>query len=223
MINSSLDLILRSTPLLFQGVIKTLEIFILSGVLSLVLGVIGGVITCKRYRLWGLSKALDVFTFVMRAVPFYIQLLIAYFVIPDLFNYNIKPFTAAVLSLGFCSFGYMTVLIRAAIQSVASEQWESAFLLGYTNLQTLRYIILPQALRFALPAINNELDSLLKSTAVISSIGVIELTRMGMNIVSREMEPVPIYLSIALLYLVLSTLLNRLSKYIEKRWVYAQN
>jgi len=78
-------------------------------------------------------------------------------------------------------------------------------------------------MRHVLPAFNNELDSLLKSTAVVSSIGMLELTRMGMNIVSREMEPVPIYLTVALFYLGMSALLNSAARLIEKRISYVKS
>lgn len=72
-------------------------------------------------------------------------------------------------------------------------------------------------IRNVLPALNNELDSMLKSTAIASSIGMLELTRMGMNIVSREMKPVPIFLTIAVFYVCMSACLNYITRYIEKK------
>jgi ABC-type amino acid transport system permease subunit len=77
-------------------------------------------------------------------------------------------------------------------------------------------------MRLVLPAFNNELDGLLKSTAIVSSIGLLELTRMGMNIVSREMEPVPIYLIVALFYLCMSAFLNFIGRTLERRISYVK-
>ena len=77
--------------------------------------------------------------------------------------------------------------------------------------------------RIVLPSLNNELDSLLKSTSVISTIGMLELTRVGMNLVSREMEPVPIYLTIAAIYLLLSAILHITSKKLEYRLAYVKS
>jgi ABC-type amino acid transport system permease subunit len=76
--------------------------------------------------------------------------------------------------------------------------------------------------RLILPAISNELDALLKSTAVISSIGLLELTRAGMNIVSREFDPVPIYLTLAFLYLCMSAGINVITKKLERRYPYVK-
>lgn len=100
---------------------------------------------------------------------------------------------------------------------------EAAFTLGYSRLQSLRYVILPQMLRNVLPAFNNELDAMLKSTAIISSIGLLELTRVGMNLMSREMEPIPIYLTVACFYLGMSALLNLITRTLERKIAYVKS
>jgi ABC-type amino acid transport system permease subunit len=87
----------------------------------------------------------------------------------------------------------------------------------------LRFIIFPQLLRNILPALTGEFDALLKSTAILASIGLLELTRMGMNIVSREMDPLPIYLTVAGLYVGISASINIISKKLEKRLRYVNN
>lgn len=81
-------------------------------------------------------------------------------------------------------------------------------------------IILPQAIRGAVPSLNNELESLLKSTSIVSSIGMLELTRIGMNIVSRELQPIPVFLSVALLYLSMSALLSLITQSFARRLSY---
>ncbi len=222
MITSFFSLILKSLPLFLKGMVITLELFILASALSITVGIFLGVFSCEKLKIPIITKLINGWTFASRAVPFYVQLLIIYFVIPDLFGFSLPPFAASITALGICSSGYVAQFIRGAINALSSSYWETASVLGYSKWETLFAIILPQSLRLALPSINNEFESLLKSTAIASSIGMLELTRIGMNIVSREMEPVPIYCAIALLYGSLSAILNRLTKRLEKRFSYVK-
>ena len=201
----------------------TLQVLLSSATLSLLLGVCFGTLSSTRLKISILSPCIEAITFVLRAVPFFVQLLIVYFVLPDLCGFNLDPFPASVISLGLCSSGYVSQIIRSGMNAIPLTQWETATTLGYTTFQTLRYIIFPQLIKHILGPLSNELDALLKSTAIVSSIGMLELTRMGMNIVSREMQPVPIYLLVALFYVVMSALLNLLARFLEKRLSYAKS
>src|SRR5690606_37886079 len=114
--------------------------------------------------------------------------------------------------------GYVCQIVRAGLNSIPVVQWEAAYVLGYSKIQTLLYLILPQMLRNVLPAFNNELESMLKSTAILSSIGMLELTRIGMNIVSRELkDPLAIYIIVAMLYVLMSIVINFFAKRLEKK------
>lgn len=217
------DLFFRSLPLILKGSQMTLKVFFFAASLSFTLGLCFGVLSCNRLKIPIVSLVIEGITFVYRAIPFYVQLLIVYFVLPDLLGFNLDPFAASVISLGMCSSGYIAQTVRAGINSVPIAQWESAFVLGYSKLQSLFYVIFPQMVRNMLPAFNNELDSLLKSTAIVSSIGLVELTRAGMNLVSREMEPVPIYLMVAFFYLCFSAVLNTATRILERRIAYVKN
>lgn len=217
-----ISLFFRSLPLLLKGMLMTIKVLVLASFLSFTVGLFFGILSCQRLRTPIVTPMIEGITFVFRAVPFYVQLMIVYFVLPDLLGFNFDPFPASVLALGICSSGYIAQIVRAGINSIPISQWEAAFALGYNKLQSLRSIILPQMVRHVLPAFNNELDSLLKSTAIVSSIGLLELTRAGMNLVSREMEPVPIYLMIALFYLILSALLNIFTRSLERRMLYVK-
>lgn len=215
--NELTNLISRSLPLLLKGAGMTVQILLSAGILSLILGVFFGVMTCRRLRLKAVAPFIEMLAFVLRAVPLYVQLLIVYFVLPDLLNISLDSYTASLLALGVCSSGYVAQIIRCGINSIPVEQWESALTLGYSTPACVRYIIFPQMIRNILPALTNEFDSLLKSTAILSSIGLLELTRMGMNIVSREMEPLTIYLAVAVFYIAMSGVINLLSKHFEKQ------
>ncbi len=195
----------------------TLQVLLFSAVVSFSIGSIFGVLCSSRLKIPFLSSCIETITFVFRSVPFFVQLLIVYFVLPDLLGFNLQLFAASVIALGMCSSGYVAQIVRSGINSIPAAQWETASALGFTIGQTLRYVILPQALKLILGPLNNELDSLLKSTAIVSSIGMLELTRMGMNIVSREMEPVPIYLTIAVFYVCMSAFLRCITRQLERK------
>lgn len=213
----SLELVLQALPLLCRGMLMTLSVLGCSAVLALVLGTLMGTFLCGRLRLKLLTPTLEAVSSTLRGVPLMVQLLLVYFVLPDLLKIHLEPFTAAWISLGCCSSGYVAHIVRGALNKVPQTQWESALTLGLSTPQMVRWIIFPQAIKTALPALGNELDSLLKSTAIVSSIGVLELTRAGMNVVSRNMEPVGIYITLALLYLILSLSVNSITRFFERR------
>jgi His/Glu/Gln/Arg/opine family amino acid ABC transporter permease subunit len=221
--DSYASLLSRSLPLLLKGVVMTVQILLYSATMSLGLGLFFGIASCNKLRIPLLSQAIEFLTFVLRAIPFFVQLLLVYFVLPDLLGLNLEPFPASVIALGLCSSGYVAQIVRGGMNSIAPAQWEAAFALGFNTSQSLRCVILPQVWRAILPMLNNELDSLLKSTSIVSSIGMLELTRMGMNLVSREMQPVAIYLTVAFFYLCMSALLNFITRGLERRVVYVKN
>lgn len=221
--STSFDLILRSIPLLLKGLSLSLQIFAIASFFSLSLGSVMGSLTCRRLRYRWISPAIEGITFVLRAVPVYVQLLIAYFVLPDLLGLELEAVTAAIIALSLCSAGYTAQIVRGGLNAVPHEQWEAAYTLGYSVLASLRFIIFPQLLRNILPSLTGEFDALLKSTAILASIGLLELTRMGMNIVSREMDPLPIYLTVAGLYVGVSATINIISRKLERRLRYVNN
>lgn len=206
-------------PFLLKGASMTLKIAFVSALLSLLFGTILGVLSSNKLKVPYLSTFVEGLTFIFRSVPFYVQLLIFYFVLPDLLGYNLGAFSASCIALGLCSSGFLAQIIRGGVNNISHLQWESAFLLGYSRLQAFRYFIFPQAIRKVLPMINNELESLLKSTSITASIGMLELTRSGMNIVSREMKPVAIYLTVACFYVLFSALMNFIFRSFERRFI----
>ncbi|MES2344892.1 MAG: amino acid ABC transporter permease [Chlamydiota bacterium] len=211
------SLLSRSLPLLLKGVVMTVQVLICSASLSLSLGLLFGIASCNKLKVPILSQAIELLTFVLRAIPFFVQLLLIYFVVPDLLGFDLDPFPASVIALGLCSSGYVAQIVRGGINALPPAQWENAFALGFNTSKSLKYIILPQMGRNILPMLNNELDSLLKSTSIASSIGMLELTRMGMNIVSREMQPIAIYLTVACFYICMSAFLNLITLRFERR------
>ncbi len=213
-----MDEVIRYMPLLLQGAKLTLLILFGSALISMSCGLFFGIAMAQACRIPILSPFVESLTFLLRAIPFYVQLLLVYFVLPEILGLNLDGLTASIIALGLCSSGYVAHIIRGGINAIEPEQWQCAAALGYGRRVSLRYAILPQVLRNSLPMLGNELESILKSTAIAASIGVLELTRAGANIVSRELNPMLIYSTVALFYVAISAAFQ-----ITGRLVYARS
>jgi polar amino acid transport system permease protein len=204
--------------LLLKGAALTVGLSLGAMAIALVLGTVMGVLQSRRLRRPAVSRLLGAYGFVMQGVPFYVQLLIFYFVFPEIIGVNFSPAVAGFLALGLCSSAYVAQIVRGAMNALPDGQWDAAQVLGLSRLSALRIVILPQAFTNALPALSNELVNVIKSTAMISAIGALELTKVGMNIVSRNMDPVPTYAMLAALYLVIVAGVMGLMRTLEHRW-----
>ena len=207
-------------PLLVQGAAVTLGSWFVAGGMSMLVGMLLGIVSAEYVGLKKIIRVIRVYTFITKGIPAYVQILIAYFVVPAWLGINISGFASASFALAICSSGYVTEIVRSCINAIPKGQWEACFVLGYPLPVAIRRIIGPQALRIALPALIGELEQLLKSTSLLATIGVTEITRVGMNIISRELDPLPIYCLIATIYLGFSAILNLLIMYAKRRGCY---
>lgn len=205
-------------PLLAKGLLTTARLWALSALVSTAIGSILGILCGSRTALSSyLTPLIDCYVFVWRGVPVYVQLLIAYFVLPDLLGINLSPESACVLALSLCSAAYITNIVRSGIAAVNQGQWEAAQAIGLSTTQTMRFIIVPQATKIVAPVLINEYESLIKSTALFSAIGVPEITKVGRTIIAQHLNPVPIYGIIVILYLILSALLASVAWFVRKK------
>ncbi len=216
----SFDLIIQSWPLLARGMVASVQLAFYSIAIGLIFGTLIGVASSRQLRVPGVAHLFDLYAFCARGIPFFVQLLIVYFVLPDLLGVNLSPFAAGTIALGMCSTGYVAEIIRSGVNAIPHGQWEAAYVLGYSRYQMIRHIILPQVLAIVTPALSNELISVVLSTSIISQIGTLELTKVGANIIAREMNALTIYFTIALLYLSITTSIYVLSKIVERRLCY---
>ena len=200
--------LLMYAPLFAQGTLMTLCTWLIAGSISLLVGTCMGILSCNHLASPKNRTLITIYTFISKGIPAYVQILIAYFVLPALFGINVPGIFAATLALAFCSSGYMTEIIRSSINTISRGQWDACFVLGYSTKATLLKVILPQTLRNVLPALFGEFEQLLKSTSLLATIGITELTRTGMNIISRELNAIQIYLIIAAIYLIFSAILQ---------------
>lgn len=209
--------LLANGPFLLKGALVTLKIWLCSCVIGLAFGTFFGMVLSRRLYRFPLGTIVGFYTFMVRGVPIYVQLLIAYFVVPYALGINPSPEMVAIITLGLCSACYVSEVIRSGVNAVLPGQWDACFVLGYGLVETLYRVIMPQAFRIVLPSLGAEFEKLIKSTSLVSTIGVFELTRTGVNIVARELNPVPVYLTVALLYITLSALVAWVRRYLERR------
>lgn len=163
---------------------------------------------------WAITLAWEWF---FRGVPALVLLFLFYYGLPQL-GVSISTFMAAALAMGFRSSGYQSQIFRGAIQSISSGQVMAAQSIGMGRLQTIGTIVLPQALRLAIPAWSNEFSSVLKDTTLVYAIGINEVLRFARNIsVMNPVLQLHTYLTVALVFWALTSIGNALLQMLERR------
>lgn len=188
---------------------------------ALLIGIaIGAVIAITKYfgedvpAMKPLCWLCDLYTTVIRGIPVVVLLLITFFII---FASSDNGVMVAIITFGINSGAYMAELIRGGIQSVDKGQMEAGRSLGLSKLQTMVKIVFPQAVRYILPAIGNEMIALLKETSVAGYVAVRDVTKAGDQIRNLTYDSVSPLLTVALTYLVLVVLMTALLSKVEKR------
>ena len=231
---------------LFDGIITTLKLTIISFVLILIVGMLGGLGRVSHSRV--ISTIAWLYVEIVRGIPVLVWLLWIWFALPQLIQaagralvhacesssagwaqaitcplgqavsgIKLQPIPAAVLGFTFAYGAYMTEIFRAGIQSIPRGQMEAARSLGMTNVQAMRHIILPQAVRVILPPVGNEFVTLLKDSSLVSILAVSDLTRRGREFVARTFLSFDTFTMVALCYLILTLLFTRVFTAIEHR------
>jgi polar amino acid transport system permease protein len=213
---------------ILPGLRITAVVTIISYFLMLVFGMIGGLgRLSKNFIFHGLSS---LYVEIVRGVPLLVQLIMWYYVFPSivqslgdrigiefLSNYRADAVVTAIIGFTFCYGAYMSEIFRAGIQSIPKGQMEAARSLGMNYIQSMRHIILPQAIRVMLPPVGNEFVSLLKDSSLVSVVAVADMTRRGQEYMSAHFNPIPVWLFVALMYLILTLFSSRLVSWLEKR------
>ena len=153
---------------------------------------------------------------VMRGTPLLVQIFVIYYGLPTI-GIEFTPVTASVLALSLNSGAYLSESLRGAIQSISPGQWRASFSLGLSYWQTLRHIVLPQALRVAVPSMGNTLISLIKDTSLVSVITMTELMLATKEVIATTFRPLPLYMAAAAIYWCLSLAFEALQRRAERR------
>ena len=214
--NFNLDLVVTSFPLLLLGAGVTIKITVMSVALGVLIGLFVGIARICRVKPLRFLAAVYVDFF--RGTPLLVQIFLFYFAVPVITGQRIDPYVAAVGSCGINSGAYVAEIVRAGIQSIDDGQMEAGRSLGMTWAQTMRYIIVPQAIKRVIPPLGNEFIALLKDSSLVSVIGFEELTRRGQLIIAKTYGSLEIWFSVAIIYLVMTLSISRLVAYLEKRY-----
>lgn len=205
--------------LFVEGFANTVLISIFACLLGIILGTIVALVKVSQNKnnfpvLKFFSALCDLYITIIRGTPVVLQLLIMYFLV---FTSTTNGLVIAVLTFGINSGAYVAEIIRAGILSVEKGQMEAGRSLGLNQATTMRRIVLPQALKNILPALGNEFIALLKETAVVGYVGVIDLTKAADLTRSLTFDVFPALTAVALVYLFLVVLLTKGMKFLEKR------
>jgi polar amino acid transport system substrate-binding protein len=204
-------------PLLAQGALVTLELSVLSMAIAIGLGLFLAVV-----RVFGpatLAWPVIGFIEVIRGTPLLIQLFIIFYGLPSI-GIRFSPLWAAVIGLGINYAAYEAENYRAGIQSIPRGQLDAALALGLTRIQTIRKIVLPQAVRLVIPPVTNDFIALLKDSSLVSVITMVELTKMYEQLAATNYDYIGIGLLTAAIYFVLGLPIARLSRALEARLAY---
>lgn len=199
-----------------EGLGRTMLISLGSIAIGCLLGIIVSLIkyTNKKYGKLGIgSKICDVYLAVFRGTPVYVQLLIMYLVV----LVSTPSIWVAILTFGINSGAYVAEIIRGGLESVDDGQLEAGNSLGLSKIQVLVSIVLPQAIRRALPPFCNEFIALIKETSIVGTIGIVDLTKVAASITARTYDAFAPYIITALMYLAVVLLLTYLLKLLERR------
>jgi His/Glu/Gln/Arg/opine family amino acid ABC transporter permease subunit len=207
----------QGLPYLLQGAGLTILISAAAMLLALILGMATALLSQVRWRAarWFIRAYVEVF----RNTPLLIQIFIVYFGFPQ-FGLKLSAFLSGLSALTLYTAAYNTEIFRAGLEAVPKGQHEAARSAGLSTLQEAVYVIVPQALRIALPALGNNLVSLVKNSSLVSTIGMVELMFVANDISFNNFRSFEIYGAAAVLYVILVLSLTRVLNLTEQRLLY---
>jgi cystine transport system permease protein len=209
-----LDLLRDAAPVMLRGAGYTLLLAVSAMLGGLLLGLPTALMRVAPWAPLRWPAALYVSAF--RGTPLLVQLFVVYYGLPSI-GIEFTPVAAGVLTLSLNAGAYLSESLRGAILSVAQGQWRAAYSLGLGWGQTLRHVILPQALRVAVPSMSNTLISLIKDTSLVSVITMTELMLVTKELISVTFRPLPLYVAAAIIYWILSLFFEGLQRRAERR------
>ncbi|MES2018953.1 MAG: amino acid ABC transporter permease [Pseudomonadota bacterium] len=208
-----LTLLREAAPILLEGALNTLLFAVAAMVGGLVLGFPAAILRMSPWRM--LRWPASLYVSVMRGTPLLVQIFVIYYGLPTI-GIEFTPVTAGVLALSLNSGAYLSESLRGAIQSIGQGQWRASYSLGLSYGQALRHIVLPQALRVAVPSMGNTLISLIKDTSLVSVITMAELMLVTKEVIATTFRPLPLYLAAAAIYWCMSLGFEALQRRAER-------
>lgn len=210
--------IIAFIPQVLEGVKVTIEIFIITLILSIPLGCIIALGRISKVKI--LNSITEVYVLILRGTPLLLQILFIFFGLP-LINISIPRFPAAILAMVLNYGAYFGEIFRAGIISIDKGQFEGAEVLGLSKKDTFFRIIMPQALKRIFPPVANEIVTLVKDTALVYVVGLDELLKVA-KIASNRLSSIMPFVVIGVVYLLFNSLITKVLESIEKRFGYYQ-
>ncbi|NIG62761.1 MAG: glutamine ABC transporter permease GlnP [Serratia symbiotica] len=203
-------------PILLEGAKMTLWISALGLIGGLIIGLVAGI--ARTYGSWIVNDIALVFIEIIRGTPIVVQVMFIYFALPmALSDLRIDPFSAAVVTIMINSGAYIAEITRGAVLSIHNGFREAGLALGLSRCETIRYIIMPLALRRMLPPLGNQWIISIKDTSLFIVIGVAELTRQGQEIIAGNFRALEIWSAVAVIYLIITLVLSFMLRHLERR------
>lgn len=208
-------LLIDSFPkILLPGLTATIPLTVISFAIAFVIATVTALIQFAKVPV--LNKLARFYIWIIRGTPLLVQLFVIFFGLPKV-GVVLSPFPAAVIVFAINTGAYDAETVRAALESVPRGQLEAGECAGLTYWQTMRRIVLPQAMRTAFPSLSNSLIALVKDTSLAANITVAEMFMTTQRIVARTYEPLALYIEVGLIYLLFSTVLTWLQGWGEKK------
>lgn len=207
--------IMPSIPFILKGIGVTLGFVFVSAIIGFILGTILSLIKITNIK--ALKWFADSYTSIFRGTPLILQLMLIYYATPQLIGYDIPPFLAGILAFGLNSAAYISEIIRAGIQAVDKGQIEASKALGIAYPSMMKDIILPQALKNILPALLNEFITLTKESALVSTIGFLDIMRRAQVVQSNTFRAFEPLLVAGVIYYILVLCLTAIGRKFEMR------
>lgn len=206
---------LRLLRLMLEGVGTTCNLFILTLVFSLPLGMLVALGRMSKRAV--IRRPIALYIYIMRGTPLMLQIMFIYFLLPNILPFKVDRFSAVILAMSVNYAAYFAEIFRGGIQSIDRGQYEGAKVLGMTYVQTMRRIILPQVIKRVLPPVSNETINLLKDTSLVYILAMNDILRITRSIVQRDFDTTA-FLVAAVFYLFFTFILTKVFGYLEKRY-----
>ncbi len=200
--------------ILIPGLTLTIPLTAISFVLALMIALVVALIQFAKIKV--LKDIARFYIWIIRGTPLLVQLYVVFFGLPGV-GIMIDPIPCAILVFAINEGAYSAETVRAALEAVPKGQFEAGYCVGLSYFQTLRRIVIPQALRTAFPPLSNSLIAMVKDTSLVANITVAEMLMSTQRIIARTYEPLALYLEVGLIYLIFCTVLTKLQRIGEKR------
>ena len=201
---------------MLEGISTTLSVFFITLIISIPLGILVAFLRISKNKL--ISKIANIYILIMRGTPLLLQLVFVFFGLP-LLGIIFDRFEAVIVAFSLNYAAYFAEIFRGGIQSIDEGQYEGAFVLGFSKFEMYRKIIFPQVIKRVLPAMSNEIITLIKDTSIVYAIGLNDILRIAQIAQNQQASIIPL-MEAGAIYLVLIAILTQMLRKIENKYAY---